>query len=164
MITLITGGVKSGKSRFALKLTENKKDKFFIATAEPIDDEMKAKIEKHKLERKGEFTTIEEPIYLAKAISNIQNAQVCIIDCLNIWVNNLLYYDKLDQIEELLKLLKNFVKFELIFVSNEVGMGLLPADKLSRHFVNLLGNLNQQIAAMSDAVYFMVSGLPLKIK
>ncbi len=164
MITLITGGVKSGKSRFALELAKNKKDKFFIATAEPIDDEMKLKIEKHKLERKGEFTTIEEPIYLAKAISSIKNAQVCIVDCLNIWLNNLLYYDKLNQIEELLKLLKNHNGFDLIFVSNEVGMGLTPTNKLSRRFINLLGDLNQRMASVSDAVYFMVSGLPLKIK
>ncbi|WP_025270527.1 bifunctional adenosylcobinamide kinase/adenosylcobinamide-phosphate guanylyltransferase [Hippea sp. KM1] len=162
-ITLITGGVKSGKSRYALELSLGYKHRLFVATAEAFDDEMKRRIEKHKRERGNLFKTKEEPVYLADVLNKADGFDVCLIDCLTVWVSNLLFYKKENQIELFLKALEA-ASFDVIVVSNEVGLGIMPDNALSRRYMDLLGELNQRVAAMSERFVFMVSGQPLNIK
>jgi len=168
-ITFITGGSRSGKSSYALKLAENYSEKFFIATAEACDDEMKSRIEKHKAERGNEFVTIEEPVNLASTIKSLPiSAEVAVIDCLTVWLGTVMHrfgFDKDDfsQIEDFLKILKN-PPCDLIIVSNEVGMGIIPHDALTRKYRDIAGFLNQHTAKIANEVILTVSGIPIKIK
>jgi adenosylcobinamide kinase/adenosylcobinamide-phosphate guanylyltransferase len=162
-ITFITGGVKSAKSSFALEFAlKYKKPRIFIATAVAFDDEMKKRIENHRLERGFEFETIEEPVELSNAIKKA-DGNICIIDCITVWINNLLYYNRLDEIEKFTETLKN-PPSDVVIVSNEVGMGIMPDNKLSRQYADILGKTNQKIANLADNVVFMISGIPLYIK
>ena len=162
-ITLITGGVKSGKSSYAVKLAmQYDKPRIFIATAEAFDDEMQKRINRHKQERGINFKTIEEHIHLSKALKS-STGSICIIDCITVWINNLLYYEKIEEIELFLDTLKE-PPCDVVIVSNEVGMGIIPDNKLSRKYADLLGATNQKIAKTADNVIFMVSGIPLYIK
>ncbi|AEA34277.1 bifunctional adenosylcobinamide kinase/adenosylcobinamide-phosphate guanylyltransferase [Hippea maritima] len=162
-ITLITGGVRSGKSRYALKMALSYKRRLFIATAVAFDDEMKKRIEKHKQERGNLFKTIEEPVYLSRALDGANNFDVCLIDCLTVWVSNLLFYKKEAQIEAFFKALDKITS-DVVVVSNEVGLGIMPDNTLSRRYVDLLGEVNQKLADVSDRVVFMISGQPLNVK
>lgn len=178
----ITGGIKSGKSNFALNLLQKKIiekpffEKHFIATLIPFDDEMKEKIRKHKEEREKigieNLILHEEPVDLDNIVNDIKENSFILIDCITIWLNNLFYYEKdLDKIESIAfykieNIFKNsnYKNKEIIFVSNEVNLGNIPLDLLTRRYNNLLGNINQKLASFSNEVYFMVSGIPLKIK
>ncbi len=173
MITLVTGGIRNGKSRYALGLARQCNipgPKYFLATAEPLDCEMQSRIAKHQEERAGDFVTIEEPLHLAQAIEKAQReCGVILVDCLTIWVSNLLFRlaDMPDEIKNEIKSLIQIVelkKTDLIFVTNEVGLGLIPDNPLGRRYIDALGNLNQRIAHMSDEVVFMVSGIPMRAK
>lgn len=173
MLTLITGGVRSGKSRVALELarqTDISGPKCFLATAEPLDQEMKARIAKHQEERANDFLTIEEPLYLANAMETAQKeSSLLLVDCLTLWVNNLLYHfaAEPDVIQHEIRSFLEAVslrKSEMIVVTNEIGLGLIPHDPLSRRYLDELGNLNQSLARLSDEVIFMVSGVPAWIK
>jgi adenosylcobinamide kinase/adenosylcobinamide-phosphate guanylyltransferase len=166
MITFITGGIKSGKTTYGLSLGNSFDYKAYIATAEPFDEEMQKKILLHQLERKGEWETIEEPLNIVEALKKISHYDFILIDCITMWVNNLIFY-KENVSKEVDKLVEyiNISKFKnLAIVSNEVGLGLISADKLSREYTNLLGLANQKIASISDKVILMVSGCPLSIK
>lgn len=172
-LTLITGGIKSGKSRYALELARQSlavNDKYFVASAEPLDEEMKARIANHQAERSSEFLTIEEPLHLAAALNQIpQECGLVVVDCLTLWVNNLLFHfaDKPNQIEHEVAAFITTVsskKSDMIFVTNEVGLGLIPDNPLSRRYVDQLGSLNQKMAKLCDEVVFMVSGIPNRIK
>jgi adenosylcobinamide kinase / adenosylcobinamide-phosphate guanylyltransferase len=171
MRTLITGGIRSGKSRYALELARKSESgkKSFIATAEAFDDDMSDRILKHQQERESEFQTIEEPLRLAAAIRKAQAHPLILIDCLTLWTNNLLFHFSSgtqalkDEKSAFFKAIEES-KSSLIFVSNEVGLGLVAGDSLGREYVDLLGKLNQQVAALCDEVIFMVSGIPMKIK
>ncbi len=159
---LITGGERSGKSNFAVKLAISKTKRAFIATAEPFDDEMRARIEKHKKDREGLFDTFEEPVHLSTILPMTKDYDVCVIDCMTTWVGNLMYHD-LNLKEEMEGFLANLNGNEII-VSNEVGMGIIPVEKMTRMYIEILGKLNQEIAEVADEVFFMVAGIPLKIK
>lgn len=159
---LITGGERSGKSDFAVKIALNKSKRAFLATAEPIDDEMRSRIESHKKGRGELFDTFEEPVYLDRALESTKAYDVCVIDCMTTWLGNLIYHD-VDIKECIDKFISNLNGNEVI-VSNEVGMGIIPADKMTRMYVEHLGRLNQKLSAMADEVFLMVSGIPLKIK
>ncbi|OGX26449.1 MAG: hypothetical protein A2787_08575 [Omnitrophica WOR_2 bacterium RIFCSPHIGHO2_01_FULL_48_9] len=168
---LLTGGVKSGKSRLALALAQKfVGKKVFIATAEAFDDEMKAGIARHQEERSKSFFVIEEPAQLAKAIQMAESsAGVIVIDCLTVWVNNLLYHLKEDEqaAREEQKLFLDALQHtrtNIIVVTNEVGSGILPENALARKFIYELGILNQKAAQVCDEVIFMVSGIPQRIK
>lgn len=169
--TLITGGIRSGKSRYALSLARKTNgQKIFIATAESFDESMSLRIKKHQQERGEGFTTIEEPIYLAKTMSAVhQEGDVIIIDCLTLWVNNLLYYFKEDagkirqQFDLFLDVLANPSR-QIIIVTNEVGLGVTPENELTRTFIDQLGFINQKAAWFSNEVIMMVAGLPQFIK
>jgi adenosylcobinamide kinase/adenosylcobinamide-phosphate guanylyltransferase len=165
---LITGGIKSGKSRFALKIAREieNEEKVFIATARAIDNEMQDKIEKHRKERGSEFKTIEEPTRLGVVLKTMGPSAV-ILDCLTLWLSNLYFEvsetEKSEEIEGLMIALKEF-KGNLIIVTNEVGWGIITGDKTPRDYQAELGSINQKVAELCDEVYVLISGIPLRIK
>ncbi len=169
-VTLVTGGARSGKSRFVLERAARKSPRVFIATAEAIDDEMAARIESHQRERGAGYDTIEEPVDLAGAFVKVPaDTAVVVVDCLTVWLNNVIYRRGLDresypEVEELLELLGRPLSFDLILVTNEVGWGIVPEGALARRYRDDIGALNQHIAAMADEVVLVVSGLHLTVK
>jgi adenosylcobinamide kinase/adenosylcobinamide-phosphate guanylyltransferase len=167
-ITLITGGARSGKSSHALALAKDYRKKAFIATASAFDDEMSKRIERHKKDRDDSFFLIEEPLDLSKAITNIpQSCEIAIIDCLTVWVGNLLINpDKQlpeSAIAALFERLKN-PPCNILIVTNEVGMGIIPDNEMARYYRDMLGSLNQKIASIAHQVVLMISGIPVLIK
>jgi len=168
-ITFIVGGARSGKSSYALKLAEKSKRVAFIATGLGFDKEMKERISIHKKIRPSHWETFEEPKRLSNILKKIHiKPQVVIIDCLTLLVSNLLLKgtsrEKIEEeIKKAIKVLKS-AKYKSIIVSNEVGLGIVPQSKLGRDFRDLAGKINQITAKESDDVFFMTSGLPLKIK
>ena len=170
-LILVTGGTRSGKSSFAQNLAEEAQGrKAFIATAEPLDREMKERIALHKQERPAGWDTVEEPINLATAVKECGEAyDVLLIDCLTLWISNLLV-NKSIQEEAILKNISALVAgcrevpARVIVVTNELGMGIVPSDRLSRLYRDLVGKANQQVASAADEVYFLVSGIPMKLK
>ena len=166
-VTLVTGGARSGKSSFAMQRALTYADRAFIATAIPFDDEMNSRIAKHREERADRFTTIEEPVKLASAIESIpDNCEVAIIDCLTVWLGNLIYDENVDAESETEHLLTAIEASacDLIIVSNEVGMGIVPDNGLARKFRDMAGMLNQKVAAAADNVVLVASGIPVFIK
>lgn len=186
-VIFITGGARSGKSGFALKrATEIQGRKVYIATAEPLDEEMRQRIERHKKERASVWHTIEEPLKISGLIRELKGRyDVLLLDCLTIWLSNVMHADEVQssrfkvqdseilwRIEEFITALKDFIApsvlkaqpSALFIVSNEVGMGIVPENELARNFRELAGLLNQKVAEVAQEVYFMVSGIPLKIK
>ncbi|UOD34946.1 bifunctional adenosylcobinamide kinase/adenosylcobinamide-phosphate guanylyltransferase [Deferribacteraceae bacterium V6Fe1] len=165
MVTLITGGIKSGKTDFAIKLGLEYKKRAYLATAEPFDDEMLKRINKHREDRGNLFFTIEEPINICNKLVSCSDCEVIIIDCITTWLGNLFHYNKNinEYIEQFLTTITN-LPFDIIVITNEVGFGIIPSDKLTREYVDILGKLNQKIAAVADVCYLLVSGIPVKIK
>ena len=168
MLILITGGVKSGKSRRALEIAKSEWSfpVSFIATAEALDEEMHSRIEKHRQERKDlagsdGFITIEEPLELDKAIASAGNR--ALVDCIPMWVNNLLYYKREKDFDRILEAFLQNVK-DCIVVTNETGMGNIPFDEYTRRYNLLLAEANRQIAMAADRLELMVCGIPLKVK
>ena len=168
-MTLILGGARSGKSTYALSLAKKYRKVAFIATCQGLDKEMRERIKLHKEGRPKHWTTFEEPKDLAKLLGKMNDSFDCIlIDCLTLFVSNLILAgDKQEQvlkkIEKLLFVLDK-KKSKVILVSNEVGLGLVPANKLGREFRDIAGRVNQIIANKADEVFFTVSGITLKIK
>ncbi|MDP2910837.1 MAG: bifunctional adenosylcobinamide kinase/adenosylcobinamide-phosphate guanylyltransferase [Candidatus Omnitrophota bacterium] len=168
-ITLILGGARSGKSTYAVSLAKKHKKVAFIATCQPLDKEMRERILLHKESRPRNWKTFEEPKDIGGLLGKIGNEFDCIIiDCLTLLISNLMltgYKEKevLRKIEAMLVILKKN-KAKVIIVSNEVGMGLVPANKLGRDFRDIAGKVNQAAAEESDDVFFTISGIPMKIK
>jgi len=166
----VTGGCRSGKSRYALHYAnQHFSKKLFMATCEALDEEMTQRIENHKKVRGLEWQTIEEPVEIVSKINEHgADGGVILIDCLTLWLYNLLtrWDNDLRIMEETEKLIDSLKKSPTssILVSNEVGMGIVPADPLSRRYRDLLGTMNQRIAEALDTVIFMVSGIPLFLK
>ncbi len=173
-IILVLGGARSGKSSFAVELASGLGHKvLFCATAEPLDDEMRARIEAHKKTRPSSWTTLESATNIAAAIGKSSAGHdAVIIDCMTLLLSNLLGEGiPLSQCEqsvarEMEELLTCLGKKEsnYIIVSNEVGQGLVPENGLARTYRDMLGKINQQLAACADEVYLMVARLPVKIK
>ena len=167
-ITLVIGGAKSGKSSFALRKAEAfRGKKAYVATAEALDDEMKLRIEKHRNRRGEEWHTIEEPLKIAGVLKGLGNGySAAVIDCLTLWLTNLVLGagEPESEIGSFLSALKEGGFPPLFVVSNEVGMGIVPDNALSRRFRDLAGHLNQEVAASADEVYLVAAGIPLKIK
>ncbi len=168
--SLILGGARSGKSHYAENLAvKSNKKLIYIATATVLDNEMQTRVNQHKKDRENhQWTSIEEPKALAQALrENARPEAVILVDCLTMWLNNLLAdTDKTrlhTEVNELLSCLVN-LKGEVIFVSNEVGMGVVPMGELTRQFVDESGRLHQQLVQKVDTVVLMVAGLPLFIK
>jgi adenosylcobinamide kinase / adenosylcobinamide-phosphate guanylyltransferase len=168
-ITLILGGARSGKSNYALSLAKKYRKVAFIATCQGRDKEMCERIKLHKETRPKHWETFEEPKELAKLMEKINSSFDCIlIDCLTLLVSNLvLAGDKqgqvLKKVKELLSVLSK-KKAKIILVSNEVGLGLVPVNKLGREFRDIAGKINQVVASEVGEVLFMVAGLPMNIK
>jgi adenosylcobinamide kinase / adenosylcobinamide-phosphate guanylyltransferase len=169
-VTLVLGGVRSGKSRFALEIASCAPKVTFIATARPCDDEMRLKIERHRSERPSQWRTREEPLQLAEAISSEQDAnETSIVDCLTLFAANLMeaFGDDRTAINAAIDALCSALHRtdrRIVLVSNEVGSGIIPAYASGRQFRDLLGEMNQRVAALADDVVLMVAGLPLPIK
>lgn len=164
-VTLVTGGARSGKSRFAESLAVACPPPWtYVATAEPGDDEMAARIATHRARRGDGWTTVEAPRDLAGALA-ARDAGPTVVDCLTLWLSNLLMADA-DTACEFDRLLQVLEKAgpHVILVSNEVGFGIVPDSALARRFRDLQGQLNQRIAARADRVVLVVAGLPLFVK
>jgi adenosylcobinamide kinase/adenosylcobinamide-phosphate guanylyltransferase len=163
-VILIGGGARSGKSRYALeKARAIPGTRAFVATAEASDEEMTLRIRHHREERGEDFTTIEEPIDLARIIAE-SRFDVMVIDCLTLWLSNIMFANKTSEIDKLIQAAHSAAG-TILFVTNEVGSGIVPTDNaLSRDFRDHAGILNQRIAAIAAEVYFMIFGQPLRIK
>ena len=172
-LTLVLGGVRAGKSSYAQRLAAKGKRVLFVATAEAGDAEMQARIETHRESRPSAWDTLEEPINLVAALGSILHQyDTVLLDCLTLWVSNLLLEDQdanssrkdiPSETQRLLELYRN-AETSWIVVSNEVGLGVIPPTKLGRVFADELGRANQLVAAEADDVYFMAAGLPLELK
>jgi adenosylcobinamide kinase/adenosylcobinamide-phosphate guanylyltransferase len=169
-LIFITGGCRSGKSQYALDYANRHfSKKIYLATCEALDDEMIQRVETHKRLRGPEWLTIEEPVEVVDRIKQYSdNAEVILLDCLTLWLSNLLLKgnNDLKMMEEMEGLVHSLRerRISVIIVSNEVGMGIVPADPLSRRFRDLSGMANQKIAGVADAVVLMVSGMPVFLK
>lgn len=168
--TLITGGARSGKSEYALTLAESLPGdgaRYFIATAQALDDEMKARIENHKKRRGSRWETIEEPVGIVQVLSRLDDpGNTLLVDCLNLWTSNLQNQDDDSFKDAVSKLVSGVELFSgsLIVVTNEAGMGIVPADPNTRLFRDRLGTVNRRIAQACRNVVLMVSGIPVQIK
>jgi adenosylcobinamide kinase / adenosylcobinamide-phosphate guanylyltransferase len=169
-VTLVLGGVRSGKSRYAQQLAEQSGRVVFVATAKITDDEMRRKIERHREDRPKEWLTVEEPLELVQVLAQYEsNCDVILIDCLTIFAANLLEtegenWDAIDRRVAALCDALQSGECAVVLVSNEVGSGVVPAYPLGRRYRDLLGEINQKIARVADDVVLMVAGLPLALK
>jgi len=167
---LVIGGCRSGKSSFALDYANRHfRQKVFLATGQALDDEMKRRISRHREARGPDWKTIEEPKKLTEALESLRfQTEVILIDCLTLWVSNLLMHGEgeeqiLSRVEALIELIQK-VPQSIIVVSNEVGGGIVPENKIARIFRDIVGLVNQRVAACSDTVVLTVAGLPHVIK
>jgi len=167
VITFVLGGVRSGKSRFAQALAARHKRVLFVATARESDDEMRAKIARHRADRPFHWETVEEPLHLWRTLrERAEGHDFVLIDCLTLWVANLLSEGEgewLERAEEFYRALGD-VPCPVAIVSNEVGSGIVPAYALGRIYGDALGEVNQRMAALAGNVMLMVAGIPLAIK
>jgi len=173
-IILLLGGARSGKSARAQQMAEEMGGRvLFCATAQPLDEEMLRRIEAHRKSRPSGWNTIEAPVDVGnKLVQSISGYDTIIIDCITLLISNCLCTGVSDreaaaavskEIESITRLMRQR-DFNFILVSNEVGSGLVPDNKLGRTYRDLLGQANQQLAACADEVYFMAAGLSLKMK
>jgi adenosylcobinamide kinase/adenosylcobinamide-phosphate guanylyltransferase len=170
-LTFVIGGCRSGKSAYALQTAEKITGdrKMFIATCLPQDDEMARRVAQHQKERSRIWTTVEEPLHLPEAIlENSPQADVILIDCLTLWVSNLLMKTGNEkQIEEsITRFIDTLGKapIPIVLVSNEVGTGIVPENKLARQYRDLIGSVNQAVAKTAGKVVWMVAGIPVTVK
>jgi adenosylcobinamide kinase/adenosylcobinamide-phosphate guanylyltransferase len=170
-IIYITGGARSGKSGYAQKRAEQHNGTLlYVATAEVRDDEMAARVEKHQADRGERWQSLEEPVALADKIPKAADGcSAVLIDCLTLWLSNLFeqYGEDDDAIEhsatELIAKLRQ-LDAAIYVVSNEVGSGIVPENRLARRFRDLAGQINQTFATAADEAWLVASGLPLKLK
>lgn len=173
MIELILGGARSGKSRHAERRAEESGlQVIYIATGEAGDAEMKARIEHHRQRRPAGWRTVEEPVFLADAIRQYASADHCLlVDCLTLWLSNVLFdrhgnlqWPFFQQQRAALIDALNDCRQSILLVSNEVGLGVVPADPMTRRFVDEAGFLHQELAALCDQVTLVTAGLPRQLK
>jgi len=171
----ITGGARSGKSSCAEKMALAFGSPLgYLATAQTLDSEMDERVRRHRERRGGEWNTIEEPFHLSQALARCDGQyNAILVDCVTLWLSNLLfkYEDAAELIEERihedLQRLKSTLQgmvTPVILVSNEVGMGIVPDNRLARMFRDIAGTTNQILAASADEVHVVISGIPLRLK
>jgi adenosylcobinamide kinase/adenosylcobinamide-phosphate guanylyltransferase len=163
----VLGGARSGKSRYAQQRAEALVGRhFFFATAEAHDDEMRARIARHRADRDARWTTIDTPIDLPKALVEHDGADaVILIDCLTLWASNLLLRDA-DAEAATVRLCAAIedAQGQIILVANEVGLGIVPDNTLARRFRDIAGRMNQAVAAIASEAMLITAGLPLRLK
>lgn len=160
---LITGGEKSGKSTYALRIAlERGTHRAFVATGEPFDDEMQTRIKRHREERGSLFETIEEPVEVPTVLRRCASYDVVLVDCMTTWLGNLMHYER--DLTAMKDELLDSLSGNEVFVTNEVGMGIIPLGTSTRLYVEELGRLNAALAQRAEQVVFMVAGLPLVLK
>lgn len=164
MKALFVGGIKSGKSKNAERYTLqcSKAKPIYLATTECLDEEMQAKIAKHREERADDFITLEEPLKLSQAIMNTD--AVVLVECMSMWINNMLYHnhteqDIFDEVSTMMQLGR-----DIVFVLNDVGASVVSDNQLARKFVDINGRVSQMIAQDCDEVFHTIAGISRKIK
>jgi adenosylcobinamide kinase/adenosylcobinamide-phosphate guanylyltransferase len=167
-IILITGGARSGKSKYAEERAAGLGPRrLYVATAEAKDDEMAHRIAAHQKRRGNAWTTVEEPVQLAETLLAGDGRTDCaLVDCLTLWLSNLILRGDIsvdEKIENLVQTLPR-LDFSVVFVTNEVGAGIVPDNPLARRFRDLAGRTNQRLAALAHEVVLMVAGIPMIIK
>lgn len=167
-LTLVLGGARSGKSAFAQRAAEAAaagRAPIMIATGQAFDDEMRDRIARHQAERGDAWRTIEAPIELARALDELEADDVAVVDCLTLWLTNVILADQ-DAGSARSDLLSAVARCRarLWLVGNEVGLGIVPENALARLFRDEAGRLHQALAAVADEVTLMVAGLPLRVK
>jgi adenosylcobinamide kinase/adenosylcobinamide-phosphate guanylyltransferase len=169
-ITLLLGGVRSGKSHFAQDLANNFSRVAFIATAEALDAEMQQRISRHREERPDHWTTFEAPLALEDALLECSGKfDVVVVDCLTLWISNLMAAEHCDSSRIFARAARlcealRASSCSVVLVSNEVGSGIVPVSEAGRIYRDLLGGLNQQVAAVAHKVLLLVAGYPLTVK
>ena len=169
MITLVLGGARSGKSKFAQQLAStNQTPVLYIATATALDSEMAERIAHHQQNRPSEWRVRESPLDLISVLlEEGNNNQAILVDCLTLWLNNQLFHfpdQNFDLLFEKLIAASLKCKATIIFVANEVGLGIIPMGNINRKFVDEAGRLNQKVAQAANQVFFIAAGLPLILK
>lgn len=182
-IVMVTGGARSGKSSFGeelLKKSSGKKG--YIATATPFDDGMKERIKKHQNSRPKAWQTFELPYEISSHIDKIsKRCDIAILDCITVFSSNILFekeydwekisYEKIlvleekiiDEIQQIIEKARVY-NLDLVIITNEVGSGIVPGNRLSRVYRDIAGRINQKLSELSDEVYVTISGIPLKLK
>ena len=168
-LSLVLGGARSGKSAFAEHLVHlSGKHKVYLATSEALDGEMADRIAHHRERRGDDWTLFEEPLDLIRALDHSANPRsIVLVDCLTLWLTNLMVAgrDVDDEADALTRFLPHIPKgARVVFVSNEVGQGIVPMDKMARDFRDHAGRLHQKLAQQVDHVWFVTAGLPQKLK
>lgn len=164
MLTLITGGSRSGKTLQALNTSKAIRPRIYVATAQLLDDEMKERAARHRTERGPEWQTIEEPFQLARRLRELNGAVV--IDCLTLWLSNWMLHDETQvdlQIGDLCSTLQH-LPYSVVAITNEVGWSIVPENAMARRFRDWSGLMNQRVAAIADSVLLMVCGIPTRVK
>jgi len=168
-VLLITGGTRSGKSRYALERALAWEERVFLATAVPFDEEMRRRIAGHQAERADTFATVEEPYDIASALRSLPpETEVVLLDCLTVWLGNLMHRHGAEK--ESYPEMESFIDYlrepscNLVLVTNEVGMGIVPENAMARHYRDIAGALNRRVAELADEVVMTVCGLPLTLK
>lgn len=168
-LILIGGGVRSGKSAFALELARGYgKRRAFVATARPGDAEMKQRIDRHREERGDGFETVEEPLDVPAALESVADRDVVVIDCVTVWLSNLLEHELrhreiLARVDRLVSVASK-AHCATIVVVNEVGMGIVPVSPLGRSFRDVAGFAHQRLSAAAEEIYFATMGTVLKVR
>ena len=169
-VVLVLGGVRSGKSRYAQELAAEGKRVAFIATAEACDDDMRKRIARHRSERPAEWMTFEAPLALEETLLSCGGQfDTVVVDCLTVWTSNVMSHAAADDdrvlahAERLAEVVRS-TPASVILVSNEVGSGIHPNSEIGRRFRDLLGFVNQRVAAAADEVILLVAGCPLFVK
>ncbi|WP_336039754.1 bifunctional adenosylcobinamide kinase/adenosylcobinamide-phosphate guanylyltransferase [Acinetobacter calcoaceticus] len=169
MLQLILGGARSGKSRLAEQTAiATQLAVTYVATAQALDPEMQNRIAHHQNQRPAHWSLVEEPLFLAKTLQKIDRPnQIILVDCLTLWLTNLLLLDDQNvqefECEQLIDVLPQ-LQSEIILVSNETGLGVVPLGEISRQFVDEAGRLHQALGQIADKVMFCVAGFPIILK
>ncbi|CAI3101604.1 Bifunctional adenosylcobalamin biosynthesis protein CobP [Acinetobacter calcoaceticus] len=169
MLQLILGGARSGKSRLAEQTAISMQLAVtYVATAQALDSEMQSRIAHHQNQRPADWSLVEEPLFLAKTLQKIDRPnQIILVDCLTLWLTNLLLLDDQNvqefECEQLIDVLPK-LQSEIILVSNETGLGVVPLGEISRRFVDEAGRLHQALGQIADKVMFCVAGFPMILK
>jgi len=166
-LIFVGGGARSGKSALALRLAAAiGPRRAFLATAQAFDDEMRERIERHQAEREGGYQTIEEPIDVPGAVRDLSGCDVLLLDCITLWVSNLLVAEHTDIQPRVAALIDAIAaaEFDVVVVSNEVGQGIVPMNPLARRFRDETGWAHQALSAAAAEVYYGALGMMLRLK